>query len=156
MEDSLQFPFPGSSFCICLMAAVGRLVEFGGQFLWGIAKYHLDCRWQSFPESTIFVTLKTIFGVQVTQMQCEIWPDLDAPDDPKFRFSNTNSYHIHMTGDGLNFSDWTKTCPLWPKIFRVLVDMVVKAQELQASHMGPENPILVFEVVSFISFTIFK
>ena len=29
-----------------------------GQFLWGIAKYHLDCRWQSFPESSIFVTLK--------------------------------------------------------------------------------------------------
>jgi len=45
---------------------------------------------------------------EVTQMQCEIWPDLDAPDDPK-----------------------------------VLVDMVVKAQELQAGHMGPENPILV-------------
>merc|ERR1712037_528845 len=41
---------------------------------------------------------------EVTQMQCEIWPDLDAPDDPK-----------------------------------VLVDMVLKAQELQTT----PSPILV-------------
>merc|ERR1712037_251783 len=41
---------------------------------------------------------------EVTQMQCEIWPDLDAPDDPK-----------------------------------VLVDMVLKAQELQTT----PSPLLV-------------
>jgi len=41
---------------------------------------------------------------EVTQIQCEIWPDLDAPDDPK-----------------------------------VLVDMVLKAQELQST----PSPILV-------------
>ena len=39
-------------------------------------------------------------------MQCEIWPDLDAPDDPKYRCPNTNS--CHTTKDYLNFSGWKK------------------------------------------------